>query len=202
MKPIVRKKNRSFAERTEAPDAVFSFLGKCPNDAFSLSEISKEVGLSKSTASAILKDLRERDLVTIEKIANIWRVRFNGTNRQAVGYKIASNLARIYSSGIIEYVLAEWGAPRSLILFGSYRKGEDAPGSDIDVAIEIDEQKDPEISGLESRKDEGVKPLREWESKHARKFSLHFFNSKRIDRNLFTNIANGIVLYGLLEARP
>ncbi len=201
-KPTVRKEDQAFAKRTRAYDAIFSFLSRYPNDSFSLSEIAKKAGVSKSTASRVLTDMHAQTLITIEEIANLWRVRFNTKSLQAIGFKISANLARIYQSRVIEPIISEYGVPRSIILFGSYRKGEDGPGSDIDIAIETGHEKELEIVTLDLKKGEWAKYVKDWETQNERKFKLHFFSRKKIDRNLFINIANGIVLYGLLEVNP
>ena len=84
--------------------------------------------------------------------------------------------------------------PKAIVLFGSYRKGEDISGSDIDIAIEKDDVKEyttvrlNELLNLEKRLD--------------RKIQVHLFNRKSVDVNLFNNIANGIVLSGFLEVKP
>ncbi len=202
-KPNVPKKNQMFDSRTTvAAINILNLLSRYPNDSFSLTEIAKKVNVSKSTASRVLSELQKDDMIVIGQIANIWRVKFKASNLKALGYKIAINLGLVYSCGVIEYVLQKWGTPRSIILFGSVRKGEDGPNSDIDIAIEIAEQKEPQILSLEQFDDENAKKLKEFEKNYERHFKFYFFNREKVDPNLFVNIANGIVLLGLLEVKP
>ena len=87
-------------------------------------------------------------------------------------------------SGLIEY-LEEKLFPKVIVLFGSYRKGEDMIDSDIDLFVEC---KKEELN------------LSLFEKKLKRKIQLHFkedFNS--FPKELKNNIINGIVLYGFLE---
>ena len=71
------------------------------------------------------------------------------------------------------------------------KKGEDDEDSDIDISVEVH-------GGIETGTFE-YEEFAEVEKILKRKISIHVFNRKKIDSNIFTNIANGIVLYGLLE---
>ena len=202
-KTIVSKNGQLFVEKKSTKFFnVLNFLARHPYDSFSLSEVAEETGFSKSTASIIVTQLEKEGYIIIGKISNLWRIKFNTSNLAAIGYKIGINLNLMYSCGVIDYILQKWGTPKSIILFGSVRKGEDGPDSDIDIAIEIPEKKDLNIVSLESFNDEAAERLKKFETKIKRHFKFYFFNKNRIDGNLFINIANGIVLYGLLEVKP
>lgn len=199
---IVLKKELTIIKDTSADTATFVFLAKYPFNSFTLSEIAQKVGISKSTASRVLTQLQKEGFITIGQIANLWRVQFNINNPQAIGTKMGMNLIAIYNARIADYVIFKFGTPKAIMLFGSYRKGEDGPDSDIDIAIEISEERELEIISLEKFKDDASIALKEWEKSAERKIKLHFFHRKHIDQNLFINIANGILLYGLLEVNP
>ena len=99
----------------------------------------------------------------------------------------------IYGANIVDWVYKTIGSPRAIILFGSYRKGDNNSSSDVDIAAEAVGNKELEIINLGkfrlgSRKNVTV--------------NLHIFSRNKVDLNLFANIANGIVLDGFLEVRP
>ena len=75
--------------------------------------------------------------------------------------------------------------PKSIVLFGSYQKGEDSENSDIDLFVECDkEELDVKI----------------FEKKLGRKIELHFKKDFTLyPKELKNNIINGIVLSGFLE---
>ena len=102
----------------------------------------------------------------------------------------------------MEFILHKWGAPRAIILFGSVRNGQDNIGSDIDLAIEVDKPINTEIISISSLKEDEAQGIKTFEQKFGRSFKLHFFHRSKIDKNLFVNMANGIVLFGLLEVNP
>jgi len=198
--PIVQKRNRLSEKRTITKIKILEFLARYPFDSFTLTEIAKKAKVSKAAASKIVRELEAEGYVTIGELAKLlWRVRYNLDKLPARGFKISSSLLIIYQSRIIEYIIKKWGSPRAIVLFGSVRKGEDGPGSDIDIAVETDREQDVEFVSLDAFDDEESQKLREFENVVERKFRICFFNRKRTDPNLFLSIVNGILLYGFLE---
>ncbi len=170
---------------------VMELFFKFPSIEFTLSEVAQKTGLSKGTVSKIIKNLEEADFITIVDLGIVYRIR---ANRGAWPYqreKIISNLASVVRSNIVEFLVREYKNPRCISLFGSYRKGEDDEDSDIDVAVEVPE-------GIETGNFE-YEEFKEVEEALNRRITVHAYNRKRIDPNVFISIANGIVLYGLLE---
>ena len=79
-------------------------------------------------------------------------------------------------------------------LFGGLTKGKSLPMSDVDIAVEVLDDKDVRIIEL------GTLP--QFGFRKNVKINLHIFSRNKIDLNLFSNIANDIVLEGFLEVRP
>ena len=192
MKPIVNKKYLMLYKET-ARNKVIEIFFKYTEKEFSLSDLAKESGVAKANIGAILNEFNESGLITIEKLSKIWRIKANQANWFFVKGKIIYNLNFIYQSGIVEFLADYFNNPKSIILFGSFRKGEDISSSDIDIAIESDSIKEYETIGL--------RELYEFEKVIGKKIQLHLFNRENVDINLFNNIANGIVLLGFLEVK-
>jgi len=190
--PAVPKEYRSFLIET-GRQKVLEVLFNFPDKEFSLSDLAKEAGVAKANIGKILKNLHAYDMIEITKLAKIWRIRakrsWNFTRA-----KILYNLNFVYQSGLVEYLYEQFKHPKSIVLFGSFRKGEDVSGSDIDIAVESDQEADYRIIGLGE--------LSDFEKGVGRKIQVHLFNRKNIDINVFNNIANGIVLTGFLEVKP
>lgn len=72
--------------------------------------------------------------------------------------------------------------------------GTDNEKSDIDIAVEVLDNKSMKIEKLEVIAQLGFRK--------KVTVNCHIFTRNKIDLNLFTNIANGIVLDGLLEVHP
>lgn len=95
------------------------------------------------------------------------------------------NLSELLNSGLIKF-LKDRLTPKSMVLFGSYQRGEDTEDSDIDIFIEAEKS---EINILK------------FEKALKRKIQLHFKeNFKNYPADLKNNIINGTTLEGYLEA--
>jgi len=192
-KPCSSNKELSLYSNTGI-EKVQRVLVRFPEREFSLSDLAQEAGVAKANIGKILEWLYKIDFIRIEKLTKIWRIRANQGSPNYTKIKIIFNLTGIYMSGLIETLNEKYRNPKAIILFGSYRKGEDISTSDIDIAIEMDE--------ITKYKTVRIKELETIEKKLCRKIQIHFFNRKAVDINLFNNIANGIVLSGFLEVRP
>ncbi|MBI4155466.1 nucleotidyltransferase domain-containing protein [Candidatus Woesearchaeota archaeon] len=192
IKPIVHKKYLKLYEGT-AKNKVLEVLFRYPEKEFSLSDLAKEASVAKANIGVILEELQKAGLIHIEKLTKIWRIKANQTNWSYIRSKIVHNLNFIYKSGLIEFLIDFFKNPKAIILFGSFRKGEDLSNSDIDIAIESEDIKEYQIISL--------KELTEFEKLIGRKIQIHLFNRKNLDLNVFNNIANGIILWGFLEVK-
>ncbi len=82
--------------------------------------------------------------------------------------------------------LREQLAGATILLFGSYAKGEDTNTSDMDIAVIGRKQK--------------VLDLKKFESALHRQININFYTSwTEIDRHLKNNILNGILLNGSVD---
>lgn len=165
-----------------------------PTKEFSLNDLCSVVKISKSTANLVVTQLVNEGFLKVSEIGRVWRISCNQEHRYNITRKIPYHLVLVYESGIIEAIHAAVPGARTIILFGSYRKGDDNESSDIDIAVEVVDDGEIKITKLGSvsqlgyRKDVSVQ--------------MHIFSRNKINLSLFANIANGIVLEGFLEVRP
>jgi len=163
-----------------------------PDKDFTLSAIAGEAGVSKSMASEIIGEMETMGLIKLQKIGKkLWLIRANNENPVFIKWKIENNLSTIYNSGVVEFLNEQYGNPKTIVLFGSFRWGRDVMDSDIDLAVEVVD----EVYDIHR----DFPALKEFEKTLNRKIQVYVFNRKNIDLNLFNNIANGIVLSGFLE---
>jgi predicted nucleotidyltransferase len=191
-KPIVSKKEHSLYIET-ARQRIAEVLFMHPDKEFSLSDLAKEAKVKKSNIGTILEEFEKNGMIEITRLSKIWRIKANQKNTDFIASKSVYNLSCIYDSKIINILIGHFKNPKSIILFGSFRKGEDISSSDIDIAIEIYDTSKYQIVSLSE--------LSTLEKKLGKKIHLHLFNRTNIDLNLFNNIANGIVLWGFLEVK-
>lgn len=170
---------------------VMGHFFKYPSIEFTLSEVAKNTGLSKGSVSGIVNNLKAVGFVEIKDLGVVYRIRANTDNWIYKREKIGYNFASLIRSNIVEFLINKYKNPKCILVFGSFRKGEDDRGSDIDIAVEV---QGGEKTGIFEYPE-----FKEFEKLLERKVTVHVFERSEIDDNLFTNIANGIILYGFLE---
>ena len=161
---------------------------KEPTKEHGLLEISKKAGIAHTSVKNHLETLKNLNVISkrTEKKGNrnypAYKAEQNQTFRD---YKKLHNFAELMDSGLITHI-KEKLTPKTIVLFGSYQKGEDIEGSDIDLFVET------EKANLD---------LSKFEKNLKRKIQLHFKeNFKKYPPELKNSIINGIVLEGYLEA--
>jgi predicted nucleotidyltransferase len=160
-----------------------------PTEELYLMDISRRLGLAHTSVLANLLSLIKEGVITKKTLSRGSR-RFpvysaNMNDKRYKKHKKLYNLLNIMESGLVESV-EQVVMPKSIVLFGSYSRGEDTEESDIDLFVE----------SLEKKID-----LPKFEKILNRKIQLHFnrdFSSYPVE--LKNNILNGIVLQGFIEA--
>lgn len=184
-------------EFDEGYDKVLTWFFSFPNTEMTLSNLAKKVKISKTTANRVVTELKEEGFLLIKEIGKSWLISCNQHHLFNSTRKVIYNLSIIYDAYekiIRESLYAYVSNPKSVILFGSYRKGDDTEKSDLDIAVEVIGDKQIEIIDLGEFEQFGLRknvPI-----------NLHVFSRKNIDINLFSNIVNGIILDGFLEVKP
>ena len=164
---------------------IFSLLCLKAGERLSQREVAGILDVSPTAVSNSMKKLKDSNLIKIEKTKTINFVSFNRDEQKAIELKRAENLRNLYLSGLSDYLEKEL-AGATVILFGSYSKGEDTNSSDIDIAV------------IE-RKDKMLE-LEKYEKILNRRINTNFYDSwKKIHENLKNNILNGILLHGGVE---
>ena len=177
VKPIVHKKYLKLYEET-AKNKVAEVLFRYPEKEFSLSDLAKDAEVAKANIGNILEEFQEVGLINIEKLSKIWRIKANQSNWLYVRNKIVYNLDLIYRSGIVEFLIDYFKNPKAIVLFGSFRNGEDLSTSDVDIAI---------VSNQINKK-EADKVIKKLEKKHKKEIELHYFT-----RNFYKNKRDPLV---------
>lgn len=172
---------------TRLQNEIFGLMCIKAGEKLNLSDISKILKVSVTAVSKAVPLLSNRGLIKIEKDKkmNLTLITLNRDNKKTIELKRAENLKMIYESGLKDYLEDEFRGG-TIILFGSYSKGDDTKTSDIDIAII-------------GRKEKNIN-LKAFETKFERKIILNFYLSfNDIHKHLKENIFNGIVLTGGIE---
>ena len=146
--------------------------------------IAEILGVSATAVAKSLPLLEEEGLIRVEKDSrmNLMLIELDRNNRMSVDMKRVENLKMVYESGLVGF-LGDKFPGSVIVLFGSYAFGEDIVGSDVDVAVVGCKEK--------------VVDLKKYDKFFEREVRLNFYDSfGEINKNLRSNIFNGIVLAG------
>ena len=153
-----------------------------------LIEISRKSKLAHTSAKMHIDELKQMTIIkeSLEKkgtrVFPLYAADLNSAEYKK--NKRIYNLLKLEDCGLIEF-LKDKLAPKSIVLFGSYARGEDLEDSDIDLFIEC---KKAEID------------IKKFEKMLQRRIQLHFRgNFRDYPAELKNNILNGLVLSGFLE---
>lgn len=150
-------------------------------------QIANFLEVSPPAVMKALPALERENLIKIkqDKETKRWAIELNRNNHKVMQLKRADNLRQIYETGLADFLEKEF-AGATIILFGSYSRGEDIINSDIDIAVI-------------GRKDKQI-DVTLYEKRTERKININFYNSfKGIHKRLKENLCNGLVLAGGVE---
>ena len=166
---------------------VMEYFFKNPTQKLRVRQIEREAKVPLPSAIRYAKELEQESILKPTEIGGIKLYSADLSSRKYKAKKQLFNLERIYSSGLIEYLIDKYDNP-SIIVFGSFSKGEDTEKSDVDIYIETPHRKVVVPSTFEKRIG----------------LPLQLFVHKGLDEidniNLKNNIVNGIVLNCFVEA--
>ncbi len=169
---------------TPASLAILAQLAEDPMREFYQREIAQEAKVSLGSANKLLKDLEEREMVTLDRRGKMFFYRINLKNPVARQFKILFNVMLLD-----ELVKQLRDSCKRVILFGSCAEGADAKESDMDVFV------------LTQKKETIIQTINKYERKINRRIapvvlsSIEWARMRRKDRPLYDNISKGIILW-------
>ena len=147
-------------------------------------QIERTIKVPLPSVIRYTKELEKEDILTSLGISNINVYSSNRSSKRFLLEKRLFNIRQL--SNLTEFLIKELSNP-TIIVFGSYSKGEDIENSDIDLFIETSSNKKLNLEKFE-------KSLQR---------NIHIFTYKTINnienKELANNIVNGITLNGFVE---
>lgn len=150
-------------------------------------QIANLLEVSSPAVMKALPYMEKEGLIKIhqDKESKRWSIELNRDNHKVMQLKRTDNLRLVYETGLADFLEKEF-AGGTIILFGSWSRGEDIISSDIDIAIIGRKEKSVDTSKFEKMLE--------------RKISINFYGSSaEIHKHLKENLCNGIVLAGGIE---
>ena len=162
-----------------------------PNQWYHVRELSRLLKISPTTISNYLHSFAQEGLLEQKAERRHLLFKANTENTPFKTKKIQHNLEKIQKSGLLEFLEGELNFPKVIILFGSYAKGENAPGSDIDLFILTETEKEPNLNAFTKKLGAEIQLFLYSTTK--------FKTMKKKNPELFNTIVNGIKLSGFID---
>lgn len=168
--------------KLNSEEKTLELLFKYPTTGFTLREISRRIKISTPMVSKIVKKLKKRNLIKIDKEKNIFKVRGNIENEE---FRELKRIYNIFSLMELKNFLVRELNPSFICVYGSYAFGEDIENSDIDIFVESEKSCYLDFS--------------KFERKLNRKIHLMVGNLSALPKELKENVLTGVVLYGCVR---
>ena len=168
---------------------VADFIFNEPNRSFHIRMLENETGLSTTAVKASIQKLESCKIVNVESTRLTTNVKAKTDSDSYTFYKRIFNLYKLQRYGFVERIRKMY-KPEAIVLFGSFSRGEDVEGSDVDILVITP-----------NRKTEGLDKLADnMENVLKRKLDIKVLPSLAKSESEFKNaVANGIILYGYLR---
>ena len=156
---------------------------------FHLREIARKLKISPETAKKYLEQFTKQELLTSTRERGNLLYEANQANEKLKFEKKIWNIRRIQKSGLLEELRDTLAEP-TIVLFGSWARGENHEGSDVDLFIRTEETNEPDLKKYEKKLGE---------------IQLFLYNRKKFERmrknnkELLSNIINGVILHGYVD---
>lgn len=164
---------------------VFEVFVEEPMKIHYIKEISRKINLAHTSVIKYLENLKKEGLIIKQKGERFFGFKANRDDNNFLFYKRISNITQIKESGLLDYLINSI-YPQTIILYGSYFRGEDIERSDIDILIISKPQKKLDLEKFEK----------------ILKRKIHIIiekDLKNIPKELKLEIINGLILYGYLN---
>ncbi len=176
--------NKSKLELTSLQIAILRELFIKTGSIINQRQLALVLNVSDPAIKKALPLLQKLDFIKVRKDQRL-SISLNTDNHKVLQLKRVDNLKHLYESNFVDFLEKEL-AGSTIILFGSFSRGEDTVNSDIDIAVV-------------GRKEKKL-ILSEYEKQFERIININYYDSfQKIHKNLKENLANGIILIGGFE---
>ncbi len=179
--------NTSKLKLTSLQQEVLRLLFIKAGESLNQRRIAQILDVSPTAVMKALPGLAKHNFIklTQDKESKRWSVELNRENHKIMQLKRVDNVKQLYESGLSDYIEKEC-AGATIILFGSYSRGDDTKNSDIDLAVIGRKEKDIDTTKFSKLLE--------------RTIHINFYESwDKIHKHLKENLCNGIVLAGGIE---
>jgi len=175
--------------RKDAVAQIKDYFFQHPTTTIHLRELARQTGLSPPAVKRGAERLVKEGLLRREKGRAVTNFQAKDDERFR-SEKQAWNINQLFTSGLIDH-LEEALAHPTIILFGSYARGEDWEESDIDLFLITDEQRELHLTAYENKLKRTIQTFI-----HA---TTAFQELCANNPELMNNVLNGLTLRGFVK---
>jgi len=169
---------------TQLQNDILRVLFKKNGSVLNQRQLAIQLNVTQPAIKKALPVLEKIKSINVKKDQRL-SITLNTECHKVMQLKRIDNLKQIYEYNLADFLEKEY-AGATIILFGSYSRGEDTWNSDIDIAVIGRKEKNIEL---------GI-----YEKNLERKININFYKSfSDIHKHLKENLANGFVLAGGFE---
>ncbi|MFC1800641.1 nucleotidyltransferase domain-containing protein [Nanoarchaeota archaeon] len=167
-------------------DKIKEYFFLNPTIRLRVRQIEREVKVPLPSVIRYTKELEEEKTLKSSTIADVKMYSADRTSEHFLLEKKLFNIRQLFSSGLIASLVEKLSNP-TLVVFGSYSRGEDIEKSDIDIYIGTPSKKKVNLGAFEKILQRNIQVFI-----HS---NIHNIKNKE----LANNIVNGITLNGFVE---
>jgi len=164
---------------------VFEVFVNDPLKLHYIKEISRKIKLAPTSVKKHLEDLQKQEIIIKKKGERFFGYVANRDNEDFLFYKKTFNFINLRESGLIDFIKDSL-YPKTIILYGSYLRGEDVGGSDVDLFVLTEKKKKLDFEKFEKILKRPIHAIIE-------------NGLKKLNKNLRLELSNGLILYGFLK---
>src|SRR3989344_916144 len=131
-------------------EKIMEFFFTNPTSKLRVRQLERTLELSFPSVISYLKKLEQEGIIKKEKISGITLFSADRSSKKFLIEKGFSNIRILFKSELVEHLIDEYHNP-TIVLFGSYSKGEDIETSDIDLYIETPSKKEINLDQFEKK---------------------------------------------------
>ena len=161
---------------------VLQVFLKSPSASFHLRQLSRLLRKSLPTIMSATDALASEKLIIKTKGKVVTTLRANKESDYFIRWKRIHNLELIYESGILDFLIWKYNHPQTIVVFGSFSRGEDIETSDVDIAVNTGKKLKLDLSA--------------YEHSLKRRISMHEIVFSRQGKEFKASLMNGIVMEG------
>jgi len=179
--------DRNKLKFTQLQQEILIFLFEKAGLKFNARRLAKNLNVSPTAIGKAIPKLKKNNLINVKKgpESKTLSIELNRENKYVLNIKRVKNLKLIYEFKLYDHLFDSFPGC-TIILFGSFSRGEDIYSSDIDIAVIGTKNKNLDLTN--------------YEKEFSKKINISYYSSfENIEKHIKNNLLSGILISGGIE---